>query len=80
MLEPLGNHESITMNQMYGFEGEVKAKYSSQMAEFFTEVYNQLPLAHCINQKVLVRHELTLVVDVVLLVVLIHLSFIIEEI
>ena len=22
-----GNHESSTMNQMYGFEGEVKAKY-----------------------------------------------------
>ena len=23
----LGNHESVTMNQMYGFDGEVKAKY-----------------------------------------------------
>ena len=23
----LGNHESSTMNQMYGFEGEVKSKY-----------------------------------------------------
>ena len=23
----LGNHESSTMNQMYGFEGEVKEKY-----------------------------------------------------
>ena len=23
----IGNHESIYMNQMYGFEGEVKAKY-----------------------------------------------------
>lgn len=22
-----GNHESVTMNQMYGFEGEVKSKY-----------------------------------------------------
>lgn len=33
-----GNHESQTMNQMYGFEGEVKEKYTSQMAEFFTEV------------------------------------------
>ncbi len=26
----LGNHESITMNQMYGFDGEVKAKYPLQ--------------------------------------------------
>lgn len=50
----LGNHESATMNQMYGFDGEVKAKYSAQMAELFTEVYNWLPLAHCLNNKVLV--------------------------
>ncbi|XP_063231189.1 serine/threonine-protein phosphatase 5-like [Bacillus rossius redtenbacheri] len=51
-----GNHESQTMNQMYGFEGEVKAKYSAQMAELFTEVYNWLPLAHCLNRRVLVMH------------------------
>lgn len=50
----LGNHESATMNQMYGFDGEVKAKYSVQMAELFTEVYNWLPLAHCLNHRVLV--------------------------
>lgn len=49
-----GNHESATMNQMYGFDGEVKAKYSTQMAELFTEVYNWLPLAHCLNNRVLV--------------------------
>jgi serine/threonine-protein phosphatase 5 len=42
------------MNQMYGFEGEVKAKYTAQMSELFTEVYNWLPLAHCLNGKVLV--------------------------
>lgn len=42
------------MNQMYGFEGEVKAKYTSQMAELFTEVYNWLPLTHCLNKRVLV--------------------------
>ncbi|CAF0958795.1 unnamed protein product [Adineta steineri] len=51
-----GNHESITMNQMYGFEGEVKAKYTVQMFQLFTEVFNYLPLAHCINNKVLVMH------------------------
>ncbi|KAG5890218.1 hypothetical protein JTB14_028760 [Gonioctena quinquepunctata] len=51
-----GNHESATMNQMYGFDGEVKFKYTSQMAELFTEVYNWLPLAHCLNEKVLVMH------------------------
>ncbi|KAK2712350.1 hypothetical protein QYM36_011140 [Artemia franciscana] len=51
-----GNHESKTMNQMYGFEGEVKAKYNAQMAELFTEVYNWLPLCHCLNGRVLVMH------------------------
>ena len=49
-----GNHESVTMNQMYGFEGEVKSKYSGQMGELFTEVYNWLPLCHCLNKRVLV--------------------------
>jgi len=51
-----GNHESQVMNQMYGFEGEVKSKYSAQMAELFTEVYNWLPLCHLINGKILVMH------------------------
>lgn len=51
-----GNHESIYMNQMYGFEGEVKSKYTSDMADLFTEVYNWLPLCHLINKKVLVMH------------------------
>lgn len=44
------------MNQMYGFDGEVKAKYTDQMAKLFTEVYNWLPLAHCLNKRVLVMH------------------------
>lgn len=43
-----GNHETHTMNQMYGFEGECKHKYSSQMYEFFTQVFQVLPLAHCL--------------------------------
>ncbi|XP_076463656.1 serine/threonine-protein phosphatase 5-like [Babylonia areolata] len=51
-----GNHESENMNQMYGFEGEVRSKFSAQMVGLFTEVFNWLPLAHCINQKVLVMH------------------------
>ncbi|XP_053994568.1 serine/threonine-protein phosphatase 5 [Hylaeus anthracinus] len=51
-----GNHESATMNQIYGFDGEVKSKYSTQMAQLFTEVYNWLPLAHCLNNRVLVMH------------------------
>ncbi len=51
-----GNHESENMNKMYGFEGEVKAKYSAKMVDLFTEVYNWLPLCHRINERVLVMH------------------------
>lgn len=29
-------------------------RYSAQMTELFTEVYNHLPLCHCINNKILV--------------------------
>nr|XP_014343894.1 PREDICTED: protein PPP5D1 [Latimeria chalumnae] len=51
-----GNHETDNMNQMYGFEGEVKAKYTAQMFELFSEVFQWLPLAQCINKKVLIMH------------------------
>ncbi|XP_018783852.1 PREDICTED: serine/threonine-protein phosphatase 5 [Bactrocera latifrons] len=51
-----GNHESINMNHMYGFTGEVSAKYTSRMADMFTRVFNWLPLCHCINKKILVMH------------------------
>uniref|UniRef100_A0A8C2Z9A2 Serine/threonine-protein phosphatase n=1 Tax=Cyclopterus lumpus TaxID=8103 RepID=A0A8C2Z9A2_CYCLU len=51
-----GNHETDNMNQMYGFEGEIKAKYTAQMFQLFSEVFQWLPLAQCINSKVLVMH------------------------
>uniref|UniRef100_A0A5S6R1X1 protein-serine/threonine phosphatase n=1 Tax=Trichuris muris TaxID=70415 RepID=A0A5S6R1X1_TRIMR len=51
-----GNHESELMNKMYGFDGEVRSKYNSHMAEIFTEVFNALPLAHLINRRILIMH------------------------
>jgi serine/threonine-protein phosphatase 5 len=36
--------------------GEVKSKYTAQMAELFTEIFNWLPLCHLINGKVFVCH------------------------
>jgi len=30
-----GNHETLSMNKMYGFEGEVKAKYDIKVFELF---------------------------------------------
>ena len=51
-----GNHETINMNKVYGFEGEIKAKYGEKAFTLFTEVFNVLPIASCIQDKVLVLH------------------------
>lgn len=51
-----GNHESRNMNKMYGFEGEVTKKYSVKFYNFFSDLFNKLPIAYLINQKVLVLH------------------------
>ncbi|KAJ0399036.1 hypothetical protein P43SY_006907 [Pythium insidiosum] len=51
-----GNHESKNMNKIYGFEGEVKHKYDETVMGLFTEVFNWLPLAAVIENRVLVVH------------------------
>ncbi|KAK4788901.1 hypothetical protein SAY86_020220 [Trapa natans] len=51
-----GNHESKSMNKIYGFEGEVQSKLSETFVELFAEVFCCLPLAHVINAKVFVVH------------------------
>ncbi|KAJ7567015.1 hypothetical protein O6H91_02G128600 [Diphasiastrum complanatum] len=51
-----GNHESKSMNKMYGFHGEVKSKYNESMAEIFSELFCCLPLAHVLNKRIFVVH------------------------
>lgn len=51
-----GNHESKSMNKIYGFEGEVRSKLSDTFVEVFAEVFCCLPLAHVINGKIFVVH------------------------
>eukprot|EP01102_Stenamoeba_stenopodia_P010319 TRINITY_DN3098_c0_g1_i3.p1 TRINITY_DN3098_c0_g1~~TRINITY_DN3098_c0_g1_i3.p1 ORF type:complete len:506 (-),score=103.62 TRINITY_DN3098_c0_g1_i3:32-1462(-) len=51
-----GNHEGKSMNRIYGFEGEIKAKYGELSYKLFAEVFCCLPLAAVINSKVLVVH------------------------
>ncbi|KAJ1470890.1 Metallo-dependent phosphatase-like protein, partial [Baffinella frigidus] len=46
-----GNHESVNMNKMYGFEGEVASKYSKDMMTLFTDIFQWLPLAHVVGSK-----------------------------
>eukprot|EP00568_Trieres_chinensis_P013279 CAMPEP_0183317252 /NCGR_PEP_ID=MMETSP0160_2-20130417/57408_1 /TAXON_ID=2839 ORGANISM="Odontella Sinensis, Strain Grunow 1884" /NCGR_SAMPLE_ID=MMETSP0160_2 /ASSEMBLY_ACC=CAM_ASM_000250 /LENGTH=564 /DNA_ID=CAMNT_0025483235 /DNA_START=40 /DNA_END=1731 /DNA_ORIENTATION=+ len=51
-----GNHETKNMNRIYGFEGEVKAKYDDKIFELFLEVFCHLPLASVVADKVFVTH------------------------
>lgn len=51
-----GNHETKNMNRIYGFEGEVKAKYDDKIFQLFLEVFAWLPLAAVIGKKIFVTH------------------------
>ncbi|CEJ02350.1 Putative Serine/threonine-protein phosphatase [Rhizopus microsporus] len=51
-----GNHETDNMNKVYGFEGEVKAKFSEMMFKLFSETFNALPLSHVVENKIFVTH------------------------
>jgi len=44
------------MNKVYGFEGEVKAKYSQFIYELFTALFCTQPLGTLINKKIIVVH------------------------
>ena len=51
-----GNHETAAMNKMYGFDGEVKAKYTVKLADLFQEVFQYLPLGCVLGEKVFIVH------------------------
>ena len=51
-----GNHETKNMNRIYGFEGEIKAKFDDKIFQLFLEVFEWLPLAATIENKVFVTH------------------------
>lgn len=51
-----GNHESAGMNKVYGFDGEVRAKFSPLLADLFRETFCALPLAHVLAGRVFVVH------------------------
>jgi len=51
-----GNHETRAMNRVFGFEAEVRTKYTPMAFEAFQEVFRCLPLATVINSSVFVIH------------------------
>lgn len=51
-----GNHETKNMNQLYGFDAEVKHKYDPTVMKMFAHIFNNLPLAAVIQNTVFVAH------------------------
>ena len=52
-----GNHEARQVNMVYGFKGEVEAKFKDLgVYESFSEFFCALPLSYVFNNRVMVCH------------------------
>jgi serine/threonine-protein phosphatase PP1 catalytic subunit len=51
-----GNHESATINRLYGFYDECKRRYSIRLWKIFGDCFNCLPVAAIIDEKIICMH------------------------
>jgi len=51
-----GNHECASVNKTYGFYDDVKKKYNIKLWKLFTDTFNCMPVAACVDEKILCMH------------------------
>jgi serine/threonine-protein phosphatase 5 len=51
-----GNHETKSMNKLYGFQGEVSQKFDDRLYDLFSEAFCYLPLGHVIAHQIFCVH------------------------
>lgn len=51
-----GNHECAQINRIYGFYDECKRRYSIRLWRTFSDVFNCLPVAALIDEKIFCMH------------------------
>jgi serine/threonine-protein phosphatase PP1 catalytic subunit len=51
-----GNHESAGINRIYGFYDECKRRYTIKLWKVFSDMFNCLPIAALVDEKILCMH------------------------
>ncbi|EPY43340.1 protein phosphatase [Angomonas deanei] len=51
-----GNHETSSINRIYGFFDECKRRYSVKLWKLFTDTFNCMPVAGLVDDRILCMH------------------------
>ena len=51
-----GNHECAEMSRIYGFYDECKTRYNIKLWKTFTDLFNYMPVAALIDEKIFCIH------------------------